>query len=580
MFELDSTRSGKLDDVHLQWSVKIPLRDGIKLNATLYTLRTQQSGSPTIITLTPYVGQLWHQFGLYFAAHGYPFLAVDVRGRGNSEGVFRPNLSEALDGHDVVEWVAQQSFCNGQVAMWGGSYAAHAQWATIKDLPPHLATIVPVAAPFMGVDMPMQGNICAPYVMQWLTLVSGRTSQDRLFFDSERFWGSQYRQFFESGRPFRDLDTVLGNPSSIFQEWISHPHQDTYWDNHNPTAEQYAAVTLPVLTITGYYDGDQPGALTHYRQHLKHAGPAARHYLIIGPWDHFGTRTPRAEFCGLKIGLAGLLDIQQVHLHWYAWTMQGGSKPEFLKEKVAYYVMVLEKWRYAGSLDGATARAVPFYLSSHGNPTDVFHSGSLTPEVPETADPDWYRYDPRDISTAALEATVDPEDRTDQRMMLACNGKQLVYHSAPFERDTEISGFFRASLWLAIDTPDTDFRIVVYDIALDGTAVLVSADAVRARYRESLREPELIRTQDPLKYDFERFAFVSRLIRRGNRLRVVIGPINSIYSQKNYNSGAPISDETLDQAQAVTVRLYHDRTHPSALYIPLAHEEPDAPEAQ
>src|ERR1700730_14696564 len=103
MFELDSTQSGKLDDVHLQWGVKIPLRDGIKLNATLYTLRTQHSGSPAVVTLTPYIGQMWHQFGLYFAAHGYPFLAVDVRGRGNSDGVFRPNMSEALDGHDVVE---------------------------------------------------------------------------------------------------------------------------------------------------------------------------------------------------------------------------------------------------------------------------------------------------------------------------------------------------------------------------------------------------------------------------------------------------------------------------------------------
>jgi len=587
MFELDITGGDQLGDIQLQWGLTIPMQDGIELNATLYRRRSQREAAPSIVTLTPYISQMWHAFGLYFAAHGFSFLAVDVRGRGNSEGVFRPNSSEAVDGHDVVEWVARQPFCNGRVAMWGGSYAAHAQWATIRRLPPHLATIVPVAAPYMGVDMPIQGNISSPYVMQWLTLVSGRTSQDKLFFNSERFWGEQYRQFLESGRPFRELDTFLGMPSALFQEWMSHPHQDDYWDSHNPSPEQYAAVTLPVLTITGYFDGDQPGALMHYRQHLEHAGTEACHYLIIGPWDHFGTRTPRARFCGLKIGAAGLLNIQQLHLQWYAWTMQGGPKPTFLQQKVAYYVMVADKWRYARSLEAVTARSEPFYLHSTCNPSDLFHSGFLLnvdsslagasppSEWPERAEPDHYHYDPRDLSTVALEASVDPEDRSDQRMVLACAGKHLVYHSEPLQRDIEVSGFFRASLWLAIDQADTDFRVSVYDIAIDGSALLMSGDVIRARHRESSREPRPIQTQEPLRYEFERFPFISRLILRGHRLRVIIGPNNSLYTQKNYNSGMNVSDESAEHSRPVTVRLYHDRAHPSVLYIPLAHDDLD-----
>jgi hypothetical protein len=559
----------------MQWGVMIPMRDGVRLNATLYLPRSHQEQTPAIFTLTPYVGQMWHEFGVYFAAQGYPFLTVDVRGRGNSEGSFRPFIQEAPDGYDVVEWLACQPYCNGQVAMWGGSYAGYDQWATAKEFPPHLATIVPVAAPYVGADMPLQCNIFQPYLMQWLTLVSGRTSQDRLFFNSESYWGATFRDWFESGTPFAELDSFLGNPSAIFQEWISHPRLDDYWDAHNPTRAQYAALSLPILTITGHYDSDQPGALAHYREHVENASTEARkrHYLVIGPWDHFGTRTPRQEFLGLKVGAASLVDLQGLQVQWYEWIMQGGSRPEFLQKNVAYYVMGDERWRYADTLEAVTSHHVTLFLHSETNPTNVFRSGFLRDEAPSRSHFDHYVYDPRDVSLAALESTVDPENRTDQRMVLACGGRHLVYHSDPFPTDREITGFFRLSLWLSIDRPDTDFRVSVHEIDVDGSSLLLSSDLVRARYRESLREENLIATNDPLRYEFERFAFVSRRVKKGNRLRLVVGPLSSIYSEKNYNSGRTVCAESIQEAFPVTVRLFHDPAHPSALQVPIGAPE-------
>src|ERR1700730_7004822 len=317
--------------VDFHWGVKIPLRDGVHLNATVYTPKNQSAPAPCIFTLTPYIGQTYHDRGVYFAAHGFPFLTVDVRGRGNSGGEFHPFIQEAHDGYDVVEWLAKQPYCNGKVTMWGGSYAGYDQWATVKEFPPHLVTIVPVASPYMGVDFPMFGNVFYPYDMQWLTFTSGHASQDKIFGD-KFFWTATYRQWFESGRPFKDFDAMLGNPSATFQEWLAHPHPDAFWDRFNPTAEQYAKLTIPILTITGSHDDDQPGALTHYREYMKNASPEARtrHYLVIGPWDHAGTRTPSAQFGGLSFGPVSLVDLRKLHLAWYAWTMQGGPKPEFL----------------------------------------------------------------------------------------------------------------------------------------------------------------------------------------------------------------------------------------------------------
>jgi uncharacterized protein len=562
-------------DVRMQWGVKIPLRDGVRLNAVLYLPKDHVKPTPAIFTLTPYIAQTYHDRGLYFASHGYPFLTVDVRGRGNSEGNFKPNINEAKDGHDVVEWLARQPYCNGQVSMWGGSYGGYDQWATAKEFPPHLATIVPVASPYASVDFPMRNNVASPYLMQWLTLVWGRTSQDKLFWNNELFWNTKFRQWFESGAPFKELDSQLGSPSEHFQEWLAHPRRDAYWDSYNPTAQQYSRLSIPILTITGAYDGDQPGAITHFRKHMKNGAPAgrAKHYLVIGPWDHAGTRTPMPEFGGVKFGPASLVDIGKLHLEWYAWTMQGGPKPHFLQKNVAYYVMGAEKWRYADTLEGVTAQSKPLYLHSDGNPTDVYQSGSLVGEAPTKSEPDQYVYDPRDTSHAALEATVSPASLVDQRMLHALTGRQLIYHSDPFEKDTEISGFFKLVAWLAIDQPDTDFHASVHEIGIDGGSILLSEDWIRARYRESQREEKLVHTKDPLRYEFDHFMFVSRAIRTGHRLRLVIGPINSIYSQKNYNGGGAVSEESMKDARAVTVKLFHDESHPSALYIPYGHPE-------
>ena len=566
----DKSKPG--DPVQFQWGVKIPMRDGIKLNATVYRPLDQKDALPCVFTLTPYISQSYHDRGMYFAGHGYVYLTIDVRGRGNSEGDFMPLLQEAKDGHDIVEWLGTQSYCNGKVTMWGGSYAGYDQWATAKEFPAHLATIVPVASPKPGVDYPMRNNVFYPYDMQWLTFTSGHAGQDKIFGDST-FWAAQFRRLYDAHAPFSELDKYIGNPSPIFHTWIEHPSQDDYWDSYSPTKEQYAKIDLPILTITGHYDGDQPGALAYYREYM-HYGPDTgkdKHYLIIGPWDHPGTRTPQAEVSGLKFGEASLLDMNALHKAWYDWTMKSGAKPEFLKDKVAFYVVGEEAWRYAPTLDAVTAKSEPWYLdSSNGRANDVFASGSLDKRKPGSGERDSYVYDPLDTAAAEWESVEVQNGLTDQRWMLNSSGKVLVYHSAPFAADTDVAGFFKLSAWLSLDQPDTDFAVGVYEIKPDGSSVALTDDLMRARYRKSFREAELVKPGSIERYDFDHFTFTARRIAKGSRLRLVIAPVNSMYSQKNYNSGGVVANESGKDARKVTVKVYHDATHPSALYVPLA----------
>src|SRR5215468_9866398 len=122
----DPPVTGRVD---LRWGESIPLRDGVTLNATVYLPGGPAERRPAVFTLTPYIADSYHDRAMYFARNGYAFALVDVRGRGSSEGTFTPFLQEAKDGHDVVEWLATQPWCNGSVTMWGGSYAGYDQWA-------------------------------------------------------------------------------------------------------------------------------------------------------------------------------------------------------------------------------------------------------------------------------------------------------------------------------------------------------------------------------------------------------------------------------------------------------------------
>lgn len=558
-------------EVELLWGVRIPLRDGVKLNATVYKPRGDER-HPVIFTLTPYIGDTYQERAFYFARNGYAFALVDVRGRGNSEGRFEPFANEGRDGQDVVEWLAAQAWSNGKVTMWGGSYAGFDQWATLKEFPPHLATVVPVASVHPAVDFPFFRNVFTSYDIQWLTFTSGLTPNTNLF-GASPFWVEKYSARYTQNRPYRELDQIVGNTSTHFQTWLQHPVPDAYWDAMTPTPDDYKRIDLPILTITGHYDGDQRGALEYYRRHMLYGSEHARqqHYLIIGPWDHPGTRTPRAEVGGLKFGPASLLDMNKLHREWYDWTMKGGPKPEFLKKRVAYYVVGAgaENWKYADSLEAISNVRRTLYLDSDGRAGDAFHSGVLRGEQPSGVPADKYTYDPLDQRPAELEREEVQGYLLDQRDVLSINGDGLVYHSAPFAEDTEVTGWLKFVAWMALDVPDTDFHVSVYEIMRDGTSVFLTDDLMRARYRSSPRQAQPVKPGEVNRYEFDAFQFFSRRVQKGSRLRLVINSPNSIFLEKNYNSGGDVASETAKDARTAHVTLYHDPQHPSFLELPI-----------
>jgi putative CocE/NonD family hydrolase len=554
--------------VDFMWGVKIPMRDGVKLNATVYLPR-EGLPVPAIFTLTPYIADGAHPRGIYFARHGYVLVSVDARGRGNSEGTFEPFANEALDGHDIVEWLAVQPWCDGQVGMWGGSYGGYVQWMALREAPPHLKTIVPTASAYAGVDFPFIKNIFSPFEMQWLTYTSGVTRNMTLMNDAE-FWKLKFEELYFGHLPFRVLDRIVGNTSTYFQTWIQHPHPDEYWDRMTYTPEKLDQIQVPILTITGYYDDDQQGAMEYYRQHMRSNSKSKDdHYLVIGPWDHAGTREPKLEFGGLMFASQSVLDLNALHTSWYDWTLKGKDKPAFLQKRVAYYVMGEEKWKYADSLEAIPATPEKLFLSSSSGAGDVFHSGSLQHDFPTGNPFDRYTYDPLDTRYGTLESKLTGVSFTDQTHDLNLFGNGLVYHTPPLEADIEITGWVSLHAWIELDVPDTDFMVILSEVLPDGRAIRLTQDLLRARYRQSNREENLATTGEINLYTFSGFTFFSRRITRGSRLRLSIRCPNSIYLQKNYNSGGVVADESATVARTAHVTLYHNEKHASYLELPV-----------
>ena len=535
--------------IDISTGIKIKVRDGVYLNATVYKPHIQERPLPVIFSLTPYISDTYHERGVYFAQHDYIYANVDVRGRGASEGEFAPYYNDAKDGYDIVEWFAKQSYCNGKISMWGGSYAGADQWIIAKEFPPHLKTIVPVASAKLGSDHAMNYNISFPYTSQWLTFTGTKTGNLNLFQD-RNYWNNKFAERFEKDLPFASLDSLVGYPNKNWKKYIAHPTLDNFHTSITPTALQYAKMNFPILSITGSYDGNQQGALSFYTEFMASASPAARdkHYLIIGPWDHAGTRTPTKVQAGISMGDSSLIDMNNLHWQWYNYALNDSAKPAFLRDKVMYFVTNRNRWKSSSTLEAIGNEKIKFYLNSYFSKEKLLpDSASLRPEITIDNRPAVYIYDP-------LNKTI--------------NGS-VIYNSTPFKEETEVSGFFQLNMFIETDVKDVDIRAEIIEVQSNGRLIPLTSHTIRARYRESLAKEKLLVPGEINPFQLNGFNFISRVIEKGSRLRLKISSPNSIYDQKNYCSGGIVAYETAKDAHVATIKVYNSDKHRSILLVPV-----------
>ena len=548
------------------------MRDGVALNATIYRPLPDETPRTVILTVTPYSSDTYHERGKAFAERGFVFAIVDVRGRGSSEGDFVPMTEGRADGYDLVEWLAAAPFCDGNVAMWGGSYAGMNQWLAATQLPPHLRAIAPAASALMGYDMPFHGGIYIAWNLQWLTLTSGKTVQFNAVADAA-YWRDTFARLYREHRPFAELDLIAGSAGTVWPVWRDHQQLDEYWDSHNPSAAELARIGLFIFTITGLYDDCCVSSLQLVAEHAAAAPPSTtpKHDVLIGPWDHAGTRAPRRHVGDLTFAPHSMLDLNRLHAQWYAWAIHGAPRPAILRDRITYYVSGLEEWRYASTLDEIATGELRLYLDAGvGQGRDAFNAGRLVPDARSASEPVTFTYDPLDTRPADLIAPVDinrPMTLSDQTLALNLFGNGLVYHTEPLSADLVLAGMPSVELWISLDVADTDLKVAIFQIMPDGRSLILGEDMLRARHRKSPRAAELVPLGAIEPYRFQRLTWNSRLIVKASRLRLIVSCPNSIYEQKNYNSGGDVMRESAADARTAHVTVHHAPPHASSLTL-------------
>lgn len=570
----------------IEMSRMIPMRDGVELEAWIFKPANLKSGAPTVLNLTQYDidGGRSRDF-VDFVQRGYVFIQVYVRGRGRSGGVKTDNLGLQVgrDGYDVVEWIAAQPWSDGRVVMYGASFFGMTQWRTAAQHPPHLAGIAPYVSIYPGWDIPNTNGIPQAFTTLILGYVSGR-SLNIDFRSNQDYWAGKMLEQYAAYRPFGELDAAigiapddwwmldeLGHQKSMFDVWLDHVGDETFNLAAEPKAADFAQMKFPVLSATGYFDDDQPGALRYYRGHVTHAPTAAarNHYLVIGPWDHLGTHHPTKNIDGLSIPDSAVIDMDKLRADWYDWALGRGPKPAFLQDRVTYFMMGADEWRYAKSLEAASSGEVlNFFLSApEGTPADVFHSGSLSQKPSGAESPALIVSDPHELPELEIAKYAANENQTSQ--FRDFQKRAIVFHSEPFPRDVEVAGQMHLKLVIQADAPDFDLWAQVLMVLPDGSTVRLGEDIRRARFRDSPFKEELLKPDQIVEIPFE-FYWMARRIPAGARLRLTIAPLNSPNFQKNYNTGGRIGYEKLEDARIANIKIFHDAKDASCLVLPLA----------
>lgn len=550
--------------------VKIPMRDGIKLNALVYRNVASQERVPAIVSLSPYPSGLEALKGNVFATNGYCYVYVDNRGRRDSEGEFFPYEKDAQDFHDIIDWVSKQAWCNGSVATSGGSYLGFTQWQAIRQSYKHpaLKAINPMVAVGFGVDFPRNFNAPYSYILQWASLVSGKENNTALFSDY-KFWNSVNYNLYKNRIPFARLDSVAALPNPFFKKWVNHPDFDNYWRDILPNRADYEALDIPVFTITGYYDADQNGAMYYYNNHMRYGNEAAKnkHYILIGPYDHGGSQwQPRATQAGLEIEKQAQVPIYKYVIQWFDWVLKGKTKPAFIQDNVNYFATGTGQWKSTKSFNTIAKDTLRFYLTNATTPNKKRKTVyTLSTQQPATQQVISYKHDVASVlDSTFLYSYAKPFDDS----LYLADTHNIVFETPAFPKDIMITGKILPRLYMSLNVPDADFGIHIHEISADGKSTELCASNIRARYRHSDENPQLVKPGTIDRYDFTGNFLYIKKISKGSKLRITFEVVNDPNYEKNYGFGGVVSQESTKQPRIIEATIQLSKKYPSRIDIP------------
>ncbi|MFQ5805972.1 MAG: CocE/NonD family hydrolase [Phycisphaerae bacterium] len=570
--------------MNVRLDLKCPMPDGVKLSTDVY-VPDKDGPWPVVFIRTPYsnndpVKKI--PLAREFAANGYAVAIQDVRGRYDSEGEWEPFFNEAGDGLAAQGWLAEQDFCNGNVALMGRSYEGFCVWMGTFGHHPAVKAIIPIVAlPDPVINVPWQNGSVFWTMITWALFVHGRTNQDTEQYDWESVYGF---------RPLDRLDERLGFVSRAWREWMAHPLKDEYW-RRACYMHRMSELDVPALHITGWYDDDGPSTFNNFPNARRLAKSKNEQYVLIGPWPH-RTNT-KTIIPGVDFGPEEVIDINGFILDWL--DKQVGGRPENWgdRKRARIFLMGENQWHDMEDWPPPRITERSPYLDSGGNANSLFGDGKLLWDRFPTGQPggmparpggmpargaatggheapfDEYVYDPDhptpylyDAGTLQVGGPFDarPVQRRDD---------VLCYTSEPLTEDLVICGRVFAELSVSSSAEDTEFCALLCDVHPNGEARQLCDGNVRLALRDSLEKLDPLPPGEIAQVRIDMWATGVRVF-KGHRLRLQVSSAAVPAFAPHTNTLEPPGSAT--KVVIATNRVYHDRDHPSRLLLPLVEE--------
>jgi putative CocE/NonD family hydrolase len=507
-----------------------PARHGIAVEepypAILQNKRYQRRGPWTEIDLI----NDWVQ-------HGYVVAILDPRGAGASFG-YRPgdwSLEEALDGREVVEWLAAQPYCNGKVGMWGFSYMGGMQLLIAATRPPHLKAIVPAVTTIDQYFRHTNGVVWTP----------PRPPRSIVYpLDTAGKAGQPPQNVDEDPNGVMLTRAVAEHEANIYSDQVFAP--GVFRNSYKPEIKNMnfiaqSAITyqddirasgVAIYSVGGWFDAAPAQALAAWKLWGSK--------VIIGPWSHAATMTDM---------------VKTEHLRWFDYHLKG-IQNGIMDEPVIYYFTFNapagQEWCFAQRWPLPTQRIIKFYLDSGRAGTSAsVNDGGLVAEAPADSNAkDDYTID---YSIKVFEESGADRFRENERnwngdMEKCVDAKGLTYTSLPLASDTEVTGIPVVHLWASSTSTDGYFFAFLEEV--DGRTNIshyVTNGMIKAACRALSRKSpwtelgmayhrcydidyQPLTPGQPVELVFD-FYPISYIFRKGNRIRLTVtGSLQSDYA--------------------------------------------------
>ena len=542
----------------VEYDVQVSMRDGIVLSADLY--RPADPGrQPTVLTLTPYnnnsddaMDQAWA-----YVSRGYAYVAVDVRGRYDSEGDFNAWYDDSEDGSDLIDWIAGQAWSDGRVATAGGSYSGMNQWLIAKQNNPHHVAILGYVAPKDSFRDLVRWNGVPKLdlIYTWMMGMDGRVNQSRTGWD----WSRAMR-----GLPLHTLDEVVGRDMPVWRAWMENDTESAWWEPIS-MYDSYDGFDIPSFNVTGWFDGQVQGTSKHFASAVG-TGDPDDHVLIIGPWLHGVNRN---RTIGLRdYGPDAIIDLDGLRDAWLDHRLLGRPRPDL--PNVLYFLPVANEWRRADAWPIPGTRFTEHYLASAGNANTLLGDGGLSGTMPGSSPPDAFTYDPANpvptISSRTSGARGGIAQGSVDNRAVETREDVLVYTGPVLDDAVEITGPINATIYISTDVRDTDITVKLLDVYPDGRALNLSHGIARASFREGYDRLEPVEPGAVYAIEVEMFPG-SNVFEAGHRIRVEVSSSNFPNLARNLNTGK--SSDTTSEMRVAHTQVHHSAQYPSRIVLPV-----------